>query len=166
MWATTFPPTGRVGSPKNVSGDDITWLVARAATLYVSAIRTNKWTNLFNFCCLSANVPRPKYSDLNKPTAESATSNFTLFSWIIVLASSRMSVWCALLYALATVILSRTFSGSIPCAFAIVTILSGLNVFSLSIYNTPPPNPPSSTDFWTVTHIVWQNCVFPQPNSP
>ncbi len=87
-----MPPIGRVGSPKNVSGDDITWFVAIAAQLYVSAIRTNKWTNLFSFCCLSANVPRPKYSDLNKPTAESAITNFMLFSWIIALDSSRISV--------------------------------------------------------------------------
>src|SRR5438445_8982684 len=35
--ATTFPPIGLVGSPKNESGDDITWFVAIDAILYVSA---------------------------------------------------------------------------------------------------------------------------------
>ena len=53
-----------------------------------------------------------------------------------------------------------------PWAFAIETILSGLNVFSVSIYRTPPSSPPSSLDFWTITDMVWANCVLPHPNSP
>ena len=166
VWATTLPPIGRVGSPKNTSGDAITWFVANAAQLYVSAILTSKWTNLFNLCWRTESVPLPRYSALNRPTAESTISNFMLFSRIIWLASSKINVWCALLYARATIILSRAFSGSIPCAFAMDTILSGLNVFSVSIYSTVPSNPPSSFGFWTVTHIVWQNCVLPDPNSP
>jgi len=40
--STTLPPIGRVGSPKNTSGDAITWFVANAAQLYDSAILTSK----------------------------------------------------------------------------------------------------------------------------
>ena len=138
----------------------------REAILYVSASLTNKWTNLFSFCWRVARVPLPRYSALKRPTAESDITSLILFSLIIPLASSSIKNWCELLYARATIILSSTFSGSIPLAFAIDTILSGLKVFSLSMYNTPPSNPPSSLDFCTCTHIVWQNCVLPQPNSP
>ena len=166
MCATTFPPIGLVGSPKKTSGEAITWLVAIAAQSYVSAIRTNKWTKWFSFCCLTDSVPLPRYSARNNPTAESATTNLTLCSSIIAPASSRINVWCALLYARATIILSRTFSGSMSWAWAIVTILSGLKVPSVSIYKTPPSSPPSSLLFWTITDIVWANCVLPQPNSP
>jgi len=45
-------------------------------------------------------------------------------------------------------------------------ILSGRNVFSVSMIMADPPRPPISCGSWTFTASWWPTCVFPDPNSP
>ena len=160
------PPTGFVGSPNIACGLEWTWFVTTVAALVPSINLSRSRMCARSFCCLSAKVPLPKNSALKAEVSESIPKSLTGYFSANSRALSTINICWSELYALPTCILLRTSTGSKPYPSAIDLILSGLNVFSVSMSTPWPFNPPSSIGSCTVTNnwcIIW---VLPEPNSP
>lgn len=160
---TMWPPIASVGSPKNASGFAITWFVTYTQRLCLSASSASVCMCLFSFCCLSASVPLPTNSALKCAVSESTIIILTLCpSFIRSSTFSASSIWWSELNALATFTRFSVSSGSSPKPSANCIILSGLNVFSVSMYTTIA----SGSSFCTLTARLCPICVFPEPYCP
>lgn len=136
------------------------------ATLNCSASFMILLSTLPRTCCRSDNSPRPVKSFLKQAIMESMIRRECGLSIIIAAAKFRSEIKCSTVYPRAYLIFSRVYSPSSPYLSAILIILSGRNVPSVSIYMTFPLPPPFSLGSWVVTQRVWASWVFPVLNSP
>ncbi len=128
-------------------------------------MRTSLCNSWFSLCCLSASVPLPANSALCSEMMLSIMISLALNCSMNLPMSFINSSRCELLYALAMWTFFSTSSESSPLARAIWSILSGLNVPSVSIKMVPLPSPPSCTGLDAMAQSVWHICDLPLPNS-
>jgi hypothetical protein len=108
------------------------------AILNCSLIFCNFDKNLPRTYCLSESSPLPEKSTLKGAIIESIISNENESSTIAPAAYISKVLRLSTVKALPTIILLRTSSASRSYLFEMSLILSGLNVFSVSIYKTLP----------------------------